>query len=69
MHDTNRLYKFYDELRTIHMTYFSNLHFGQFICNFITYYNTTYYHDIFYLEEDKFIEEIQKYIMWTKEHK
>lgn len=34
MRDPNRLYVFYEEFRRIHMEYFNDLRFGQFIDNF-----------------------------------
>jgi hypothetical protein len=34
MRDPNRLYKFYENLRDIHITYFPDWRFGQFIYNF-----------------------------------
>ena len=35
MRDPNRLYKFYDELRRLHMTYMSDIRCGQFIAMFL----------------------------------
>lgn len=53
MRDPNRLYKFYENLRDIHMTYFPDWRFGQFMLNFIEWYYNRYGRDIFYIEEDK----------------
>lgn len=53
MRDPNRLYKFYENLRDIHMTHFSDWRFGQFMINFIEWYYNRYGRDIFYIEDDK----------------
>ena len=51
----NRLYKFYDELRRIHMTYSPDLRFGQLMFAIFG------AEDIFYLEEDEVLKRIKKY--------
>jgi len=56
MRDPNRLYKFYAELQRIHIQYFPDLRFGQFMVNFL---KRT---DPFYWEEDEFIERLRKYV-------
>lgn len=56
MRDVKRLDKFYDELREVHAKSFPDWRFGQLMFNFISECG-----DPFYLEEDKFIEEIKKY--------
>lgn len=53
MRDPNRLYKFYENLRDIHMTYFPDWRFGQLMINFIEWYYNKYERDIFYIEDDK----------------
>ena len=53
MRDPNRLYKFYENLRDIHMTHFSDWRFGQLVINFIEWYYNKYGRDIFYIEDDK----------------
>lgn len=53
MRDPNRLYKFYENLRDIHMTYFPDWRFGQLMINFIEWYYNKYGRDIFYIEDDK----------------
>lgn len=53
MRNPNRLYKFYENLRDIHMTHFSDWRFGQFMINFMDWYYNRYGRDIFYIEDDK----------------
>lgn len=55
MRNSNRLYKFYDELRRIHITYASDLRFSQLICNI---FGTQ---DIFYLEEEEVLKRVKQY--------
>ena len=55
MRDPNRLYKFYDELKRIHMTYVPDWRFGQLITNIFGSY------DIFYLEEEDILRRIKRY--------
>ena len=55
MRDPNRLYKFYDELRRLHMTYMSDIRFGQFISIFLKWLSSTKEVDIFCPEEDKML--------------
>ena len=56
--DVKRLDNFYDKLKHIHKTYFPDWRFGQLISNFLSYIGKDY----FYWEEDKFIEELNKYV-------
>lgn len=53
MRDPNRLYKFYENLRDMHMIHFPDWRFGQFMLNFIEWYYNKYGRDIFYIEDDK----------------
>lgn len=65
MRDSNRLYKFYDTLREIHMKYVPDWRFGQLISNI----ERAYKGDIFYLEEDEMIKLIEGYIKtWVGEN-
>lgn len=57
MRDTNRLDAFYDKLKRLHKENVPDWRFGQFLVNFLTWYNR----DPFYLEEDKMMEEISRY--------
>lgn len=57
MRDPNRLDVFYDELKRLHKENVPDWRFGQFLVNFLTWYNR----DPFYLEEDKMMEEISRY--------
>lgn len=58
MRDIKRLDNFYNELKQIHKTYFPDWRFGQLISNFLSYISK----DCFYWEEDRFIEELNKYV-------
>lgn len=62
MRDPNRLYKFYKNLRDIHITYFPDWRFGQFIYNFTVWYMSKYHNDIFYIEDDKIYHYIREFI-------
>lgn len=57
MRDPNRLDIFYNELKKLHKENVPDWRFGQFLVNFLTWYNR----DPFYLEEDKMMEEISRY--------
>lgn len=61
MRDINRLDNFYNELKEIHKKV-PDWRFGQFIINFISWYYTKYKRDCFYIEEDKMIKYIEKFI-------
>ena len=58
MRNPNRLDSFYDELKKIHKEYIPDWRFGQFIVNFLIWYNR----DPFYLEEDKMIDLFKEYL-------
>jgi hypothetical protein len=62
MRDGNRLYKFYDELRDIHMTYFPDWRFGQMVVNVLSEWQSQQDRDIFYLEEDEILQIFKDYI-------
>lgn len=62
MRDPNRLYKFYENLRDMHMTHFPDWRFGQFMLNFIEWYYNKYKRDIFYIEDDKMVKIIKEYV-------
>lgn len=62
MRDVNRLYKFYDELRDIHMTYFPDWRFGQMIINVLGDWQAKNKRDIFFLEEDEMIQIFHNYV-------
>ena len=72
MRDVNRLDNFYNELKKLHK-HFPDWRFGQFITNFISWYDNKYHNNIFYIEEDKMLELIAKFIddmdKLTKERK
>lgn len=58
MRDPNRLYDFYGRLRDIHMKHFPDWRFGQFMTNFLKACQT----DPFFWEEDRFLEEVNKFV-------
>jgi len=58
MRDPNRLYSLYDRLRTVHMEQFPDWRFGQFIFNFLDWYKK----DPFYIEDDKFLELLDRFV-------
>lgn len=65
MRDPNRLYSFYDRLREIHMTHFSDLRFGQLINNVLGWYYSKNKRDIFFPEEDEMIQIFEDYVKET----
>ena len=58
MRDVNRLDSFYDKLKQIHKENFPDWRFGQFIYNFLSWYGR----DPFYLEENRFLEEVNNFV-------
>lgn len=66
MRDPNRLYDFYENLRNIHMTYFPDWRFGQFIYNFENWYLHSYQKDIFFIEDDKMSELFKEYLNYIR---
>ena len=62
MRDKNRLYKFYDELREIHMTHFPDWRFGQMIINVLADWQTKTGRDIFFPEDDEIIQIFRDYV-------
>lgn len=60
MRDPNRLYKFYDELRRLHMTYMSDIRFGQFISIFLKWLSSRGV-DVFNPEEDEMLTYLKEF--------
>ena len=58
MRDLNRLDSFYENLKAIHKNYIPDWRFGQFMFNFFGWYGQ----DPFFLEEDKFLELLDKFV-------
>jgi len=58
MRDPNRLYEFYAELQRIHIQYFSDWRFGQFMINFFGAADS----DPFFWKEDEYIERLRKFV-------
>lgn len=65
MRDPNRLNGFYDELKKIHMEYFSDWRFGQLCSNFFGWLNYSNI-DPFYIEEDEMIQYLKQYTVILK---
>ena len=63
MRDPERLDAFYDELKKIHKEYFPDWRFGQLIENIR---RMSRAEDLFYYEEDKFLELVKSIIMEVK---
>jgi len=63
MRNPERLDTFYDELKEIHKKYFPDWRFGQFIENIR---RMSRAGDLFYYEEDKFLELVKSIIMEVK---
>jgi hypothetical protein len=67
MRDTNRLDKFYDELKEIHKKNFPDWRFGQMIVNVLADWQAKTKRDIFFPEEDEMIQIFRDYV--NKERK
>ena len=61
MRDTNRLYPFYSELTRVHITYFPDWRFGQFISNFFGWIARKG-KDPFFIEESKMLDFLHEYV-------
>ena len=63
MRDPTRLYKFYNKLQEIHITYFPDWRFTQLILNFEYWLRSNKnIHDMFYLEEDNVLKYMSEYV-------
>ena len=63
MRDPTRLYKFYNKLQEIHITYFPDWRFTQLISNFEYWLRANKnIHDMFYLEEDNVLNYMNEYV-------
>lgn len=63
MRDPNRLYKFYDELLRIHITYYPDWRFCQLVSNIEAWLKTQKgIADIFYIEETQFLKLMREYV-------
>lgn len=61
MRNPNRLYDFYDQLIQIHKQSFPDLRFGQLMCNFFSWLQSSKERDCFYIEENEMIEYLKEY--------
>ena len=64
MRDADRLDQLYEYLRKVHKQSFPDWRFWQFIVNFERWYGI----DPFYMEDDKVIEKMEKFISAMKVH-
>lgn len=64
MRDIKRLEPIYDYLRKVHEENFPDWRFFQFMVNFFKWYGC----DPFYVEDDKVIEKIDKFVLSIKTH-
>jgi hypothetical protein len=68
MRDTNRLDKFYDELKEIHKKNFPDWRFGQLIVNVLADWQAKTKRDIFFPEEDEVIQIFRDYANKEREN-
>ena len=61
MRDSDRLDTFYTQLKLIHQKYCPDWRFMQLVCNIQSY----FFSDMFYCEEDKFLDKIKEYCEYT----
>ena len=66
MRDPSRLYKFYEELRDIHMKYFPDWRFGQLIANLKLWTFKKKGRDTFYIEDDEMAEYFKEFVEYFK---
>lgn len=62
MRDPKRLDDFYDKLKKIHQEKLPDWRFGQLMLNFLSRYMTGNEAGLFYCEDERLIEEIEKYV-------
>ena len=62
MRDPNRLYGFYTELMSLHMNNAPDIRVGQLFYNFSHWLMYEKLVDIFYVEEDKFMQYMKEYL-------
>ena len=62
MRDPNRLYPFYTELQRVHINYFPDWRFGQFMNNFLGWIMTSKGVDIFFPEESQMLDYLHEYV-------
>lgn len=65
MRDSNRLDKFYDEIKKIHKKSFPDLRFGQLLSNFFGWLFSEKCRDPFFPEEDEMIKYFIEYANTT----
>lgn len=61
MRDTNRIYPFINELRTIWFVYYPDLRFAQFMMNFLNYMTLESKRDPFFIEDDVCLKYLKEY--------
>ena len=61
MRDINRLDDFYNAFKELHKNVY-DWRFGQFVINFMRWYEAKYKRDIFYIEDNEIIKLIREFI-------
>ena len=62
MRNPNRLYRFYDELRRVHMEHFPDLRFGQLFIGLMHWITIKKERDPFFIEESTMLDLLHEYV-------
>lgn len=62
MRKPERLYGFYNELTRVHVEYFSDWRFGQFVSNFFSWITRTKGRDPFFMEDPVMLDLLHEYV-------
>lgn len=61
MRDPNRLDELYLRIKEIHQEKVPDWRIGQFMLNFMSWYGAKYKRDMFYIEDNQFVDAIETY--------
>lgn len=61
MRDPNRLDELYLRMKKIHQEKVPDWRIGQFMLNFMSWYSAKYKRDMFYIEDNQFVDAIETY--------
>ena len=61
MRDPNRLDELYLRMKEIHQEKAPDWRIGQFMLNFMSWYGAKYKRDMFYIEDNQFVDAIETY--------
>lgn len=61
MRDPNRLDELYLRMKEIHQEKVPDWRIGQFMLNFMSWYGAKYKRDMFYIEDNQFVDAIETY--------